>query len=1587
MAHAQHAPQPVASSLRLLSVNVNGLQSSKAKRWALLGAFIRGPWDVLCIQELHAASSAEVAAWAQDGAGQGMPFRGVFFANPHTSASAGVAVFVKSTAPITASKVAAAPDGGRLLAVSLTYAGKELSLINCYAPHVAQQRPEFFQAELAALLPTGRPVLAVGDWNFVGDPLDVLGTGMSQGRFRGSEQFDALAVQHGLVDAWRHLHPGQRSFTHVSHGGAGDSAARLDRWYASAELLPWVKGCEVVEGLPGDHLGVSITLAPEASLASGPGRWRFPLHLLQDPSYCELVCTRTEQFLQSHPLVPGQYSARQRWDGLKAQLTHASMAFDLEVRGAERLERRRLLSAVHAAQRRYSQQPGVPGHLHAYEQARTRLQAFEAGRASRRAAAASVLWHCYGEQPTKWFHTLGRHVQPPHPLPGVRDPSNWEAEPASMATAAGRAEAKRRAVAFFSGDSPGGLFRPPPTDLAAQEELLAAIDKTLSPSDALATLGPQQDGTIGAEEVKELFAGLPRGVSPGSDGLPYEWYIHFWEQVGEAFVGMANEALHAAEGGAQPELPVLPPSMMVGLIVLIFKGGDRDPCNLASYRPITLLNNDYRLLARVLCSRFARPLCAVIDVTQTAFLPGRWIGDNVLTHLEEMAYLTTGGQEACMVFLDFEKAYDRCERGWLYRCMERMGFPAIAVRWVRIMLAGTCAKVSLNGHYTGTFPVLSSLQQGSPLSTLLYTITVQPMSAHLRRQQAQRVIGGIVLPGGSMAPASILHADDTVLHLRTPADVATVLAPPGSVGLHCAASGAKLSTPKCQGVRFGPHPELDPATRVCGACGVFFPPEQEPIKHLGIYLGRDPAAANSLTFTRLLHKVREAAVLWRQHPLTWLGRAYLAKQVLAAMVTYHITFVPAPPHLWRMISGIISAFVAGAANVDGEGGGKISHPALHKAALPWEEGGVGLVDIDVQAACLQAKVAARLLHPARQPWKDLMRIRLQALLPALGPAAAVSALQVTARSVPDQRLLSYLRGLQRTRPHRQVLPAALSPQQVRIERLFHNRQILSGGQPLQPRQFPALAAAGILTVGRLGEVMGAPLQPPGAQRAWVCVPEGWRDRAVQPTAVEWMLASAAQLVQHREGKLYSVREDGSLAEKEGAPPLGLQWEPCCVVACPLDPKDPKSGDLPFLVAAWPHVQVDPSVWGHGDQALPWFTVRAAAVRRVRLRAAQEGEGWFTLGVGWRPALWDPPPGAGASSVRRSGLEIMEARWALSFEQAGRGRGRRRAAEFQVELLPCQQPGKRQRLGLHERMAARAALAAAPGPSLHDTEPAWGMDDVRDVAAASTPMSSDELVEWVAVRGAWRRLKEADLPREQYGTAYRLAHGSLYVGGFLCHIGVVGTAVACCSHAACVSELETLSHAFLACPAVVPAAAWLCRVFATVAGGQEPPVSAQLLLGDSRTAWQPPRGTEHLWTALRVAYVHSVWRLRCRRSLQGRAFTATGVCAAVVAAIREAIQRDWARATQSLVKLSGACPDWFRGRSPALSLSDFRARWTVRGVLCTVLGGEEEGRDVDAPPPQLTLHFSLAHPVPAPAAPAAAAPSDAQGFPDHDWDPG
>ena len=326
--------------------------------------------------------------------------------------------------------------------------------------------------------------------------------------------------------------------------------------------------------------------------------------------------------------------------------------------------------------------------------------------------------------------------------------------------------------------------------------------------------------------------------------------------------------------------------------------------------------------------------------------------------------------------------------------------------------------------------------------------------------------------------------------------------------------------------------------------------------------------------------------------------------------------------------------------------------------------------------------------------------------------------------------------------------------------------------------------------------------------------------------------------------------------------------------------------------------------------------------------------------------------------------------------------RRRTADFAIDLPPCMRPGKRSRLSVHERIALRheqqqvpPAEAQPPGAGQPQGPHALLLDDSVD-AAARAPLPDDAplAVTHKAQRAFWKRLRTADLPRDQYGLAYRLAHAALYVGAFQCHIGVLPPDAAYCTHPGCHQQLETLTHALLTCPAVAPAVDWLCALFAAVSGEPAPPAHPQVLLADDCTVWQPqPASLQFLWTNMRLSFLHGVWLLRCRRSLTHRPFTALEVAGATVRALRAAMQRDWTRAGQDLTRLEPAYREWFRGRDPSLKREQFEGRWAHRGVLCVVQGS----------PGCLLLRLTLDAPVPAPAVeptPAAAPASGLLGGP-------
>ena len=113
--------------------------------------------------------------------------------------------------------------------------------------------------------------------------------------------------------------------------------------------------------------------------------------------------------------------------------------------------------------------------------------------------------------------------------------------------------------------------------------------------------------------------------APKLDGMNAIFYQKFWYMVGDTVVSVALDFLNSGQ-----MLPVLNHTH----IVLIPKV--KNPVKMSDFRPISLCNAMYKIIAKVLANRLKQILPHIIAPTQSAFVPGRLITDNILVAYEAL---------------------------------------------------------------------------------------------------------------------------------------------------------------------------------------------------------------------------------------------------------------------------------------------------------------------------------------------------------------------------------------------------------------------------------------------------------------------------------------------------------------------------------------------------------------------------------------------------------------------------------------------------------------------------------------------------------------------------------------------------------------------------------------------------------------------------------------------------------------------------------------------------------------------------------------------------------------------------------------
>jgi len=246
-------------------------------------------------------------------------------------------------------------------------------------------------------------------------------------------------------------------------------------------------------------------------------------------------------------------------------------------------------------------------------------------------------WLKEGDANSKFFHRCLKLRASRNAIKALRENDGWVVSPS---------EVRRKVVAYFKNHVTASTWEHPKLDCVV-----------------FARLSEGENGSLVAPfsllEIQAVVRDSDGNKSPGPDGYNFAFVKEFWYLI-KFEVRIVFDQFHANE--------LLPKSMMAYFVALIPKV--LSPMELKDYRPISLLVSLYKLLGKVLARRLAGVMSSIISSTQSAFLKGRNLVDGVLV-VNELVDYAKKVKTDCLIFkVDFEKAYDSVDWGFLEYMMK-----------------------------------------------------------------------------------------------------------------------------------------------------------------------------------------------------------------------------------------------------------------------------------------------------------------------------------------------------------------------------------------------------------------------------------------------------------------------------------------------------------------------------------------------------------------------------------------------------------------------------------------------------------------------------------------------------------------------------------------------------------------------------------------------------------------------------------------------------------------------------------------------------------------------------------------------------
>ena len=893
------------TGLNLISVNVRGIRNND-KRRNIFEWVRRKRGNVVLLQETYSTPDIE-DSWKRDWGGQ------MYFSHG-TNHSKGVLVLLAPGLNINMDQVKKDEDG-RYVFIKGDILGHTLLLGSVYFPtrENVQRQVDFLDKIdncISDLYSDNYSLILGGDFNLIlNEKLDYMGSARIF-RSNFTKQLVVFLRKYDLIDIWRKRNPGTRNYTFRQRTPLVQS--RLDYWFISSQMERLVGTCDIMTSITPDHSGISIEFRQIKSEDQfGKSYWKFNSSLCLDKHFVEGMCNEIKSIKRQWE---NKFDTKSLfWDFLKMKMRQYARKFSKE----KAKDRKNIIGRLENEIKLLENELIVSNiRVDIIEEKKNQLKKLYDNSLEGLKVRSRAVWYEEGEKNKDYFEQLLKSNKKKTIISELHNEKDeLIRDKREVSHIIRKFYEKLYSEQQMEDDNVESFFGKDLPKLSDESRELC-------------------EGKITLDECCEVLKTMKTNKSPGNDGFTVEFYMTFWPHLGGILVDALNESYDKGN---------LSPSQKQGVITVIEKEG-KNPLYIKNYRPITLLNVDYKILSKILAKRMKGVLNELVHSDQVGYMKNRNIGEALRLIDDMIFHCLKYKQDINLIAVDFEKAFDSISHSFLFKVLRMLGFGPSFCSWVEILYTDISSCVMNGGLSTGYFDIKRGVRQGDPLSPYLFLVVIEILSHALRKDDT---IKGVNF--GDFEVRQVLYADDMTIFVKNGESIRRLQ---NIFHAFWKVSGLKVNMEKTNVMWIGKDTEGLEETQ--------FGNTVKEIKILGIYFTLDPQVKEELNYKEILSKIKRLLGWWKQRDLTIIGKIHLLKTYALSKLNYVSSALAVPKWLIAEIKKICFDFIW-------SGKDRIKRAIMYQ---DYRDGGLRMTDFELFVRTQRVMWLKRLLYgEQKMGWK------------------------------------------------------------------------------------------------------------------------------------------------------------------------------------------------------------------------------------------------------------------------------------------------------------------------------------------------------------------------------------------------------------------------------------------------------------------------------------------------------------------------------------------------------------------------------------------------------------------------------------------